>query len=55
MDANSTIWTLTAHYGRQQLISFCGNSPKSRQNGENFVKKDKKRVKIPYFLSDGFQ
>jgi hypothetical protein len=40
MDDNSTIWTPTAQYGRQQLLIFCGNSPKSRQNGEKFAKKD---------------
>jgi hypothetical protein len=47
MDDNSTIWTPTAH-GHQQLISFCGNLPKSCQNGEKFLKKDVKRVKILY-------
>jgi hypothetical protein len=39
MDANSIIWTPTAQYGRQQLMSFRGNLPKSRQNGEKLVKK----------------
>jgi hypothetical protein len=50
MDANSTIWMPTAQYGRQQLISFRENLPKSRQNGEKFVKKDVKRVKNSSFF-----
>jgi hypothetical protein len=45
----------TAQYKRQQLISFRGNSPKSRQNGEKCVEKDVKSVKILLFLSDRFQ
>jgi hypothetical protein len=49
-DANGTIWTPTAPYGRQQLISFRGNSPKSRQNGEKFVKKDVKKSKNSLFF-----
>jgi hypothetical protein len=58
MDANSTLWTPTAHYGRQQhnmdANSTIGTptthefSPKSRQSGEKFVQKNVKRVKIPY-------
>jgi hypothetical protein len=55
MDANSTIWTPTAQYGLQQLMIFRGNSPKSRQNGEKFVRKDIKRGKIHHLLSDRFQ
>jgi hypothetical protein len=48
MDANSTIWTpKTREFSRKLAIS--------RQNGKKFVKKDVKRVKIPYFLSDRFQ
>jgi hypothetical protein len=63
MDANSPIWTPTAHYGRQQhnmdstaqygrqqLKSFHGNSPKSRLNGEIFVKKDFKKRKNSLFF-----
>jgi hypothetical protein len=44
MDANSTVWTLN-------LMSFCGNSPKSLQNGEKFVKKGVKKSKnSPFFV-----
>jgi hypothetical protein len=32
--------TPIAQYESQQLLSFRGNSPKSHQNGEKFVKKD---------------
>ncbi len=35
--------TPTAPYGRRQLMRFHGNSRKSRQNGEQFVKKDVKK------------
>jgi hypothetical protein len=31
--------TPTAQYGREQLMSFCGNSRKSRQSCKKFVKK----------------
>jgi hypothetical protein len=55
MDANSTIRTPTAQYGRQQLMIFRGNSLKSPQNGEKFVRKDIKRGKIPHLLSDRFK
>jgi hypothetical protein len=51
MDANSTIWTPTAQYGRQQLVSYRGNLTKSRQNGEKFMKKDvKKSKKCPFLV-----
>jgi hypothetical protein len=43
-DANSTIWTSTTH------LRFHGNSPKSRQIGEKFVKKDEKRSKNSQFF-----
>jgi hypothetical protein len=45
MDANSTLWTPTAQCGRQQLMSFRGNSPKSRQSGAKFVMKYVKKSK----------
>jgi hypothetical protein len=50
MDANSTIWTPTGQYGRQQLMSFRENSPKSFQKGEKFVKKNVKKSKNSPFL-----
>jgi hypothetical protein len=50
MDDNSTMWTPTAQYGRQQLMIFRGNSPKRRQNGEKFAKKDVKESKNSPFL-----
>jgi hypothetical protein len=50
MDANSTLWTSTAQYVHQQLISFRGNSPKSRKSGEKFVKKDVKKNKNSIFF-----
>jgi hypothetical protein len=49
MTANSTIWTPTAQYGRQQLMSFRGNSPKIREE------RRKKELKISHFLSDRFR
>jgi hypothetical protein len=55
MGANITIWAPKAQYGRQQhnigrqqLMSFCGNLPKSHEIGKKFVKNYVKRVKIPY-------
>jgi hypothetical protein len=45
----ASLVTPTAQYRRQQLMSFLGNSRNSNQNSEKFVKKDKKRVKIPHF------
>jgi hypothetical protein len=59
--ANSTIWTPTAQYGcqqhnyeRQDLMCFRGNSPKSCQICEKFVKKDVNSEKIPIFCSIDF-
>jgi hypothetical protein len=40
---NCTAGTPTAQYGRQQLMSLHGNSLKSRQDSEKFVKKDVKK------------
>jgi hypothetical protein len=45
MDANNTLWTPTAQCGRQQLMSFRRNSPKSCQSGAKFVKKYAKKSK----------
>ncbi len=36
-------------------MSFRENSPKSRQNGQKFVKKDVKKSNNSQFLSDRFQ
>jgi hypothetical protein len=54
MDANGTIWMPTAKYGRQQLKSFRGNSPKIHQNDEKFVKEDVKKSKNSPFSPDRF-
>jgi hypothetical protein len=51
----ASTWTPTAQYERQQHISFRGNSPKSRQNGEKSGNKDVNRGKIPHFLSHRFK
>jgi hypothetical protein len=46
-----TEYSCQKQYGSQSMISLRGNSRKTRQNGEKFVKKTIKRAIIVRFMS----
>jgi hypothetical protein len=45
----STVTKNARNSGHQQLAMFGGNWEKTRHNGEKFMKKDTKRVKVAHF------